>query len=99
MKVILFISILLSIVLGIRFTISELELWLAILLTAGAVLGFLVIMYIRGQFLAKKTWICPNCGERFKIDEWYHLGYVPLHLYTCRVRCTQCGKPGWCTWE
>ena len=88
----------LAVVFTVMFALIGLKWWLVILLTAiGVSLNFMSL-YVRGKMLAAKTWLCPNCGVHFKINEWYEFIFIPAisRTYKIRIRCPQCNNSGWC---
>ncbi|MGN0634363.1 MAG: hypothetical protein ACI4JW_10920 [Oscillospiraceae bacterium] len=59
-------------------------------------LPFLIIMIFTAKSMAKKTWVCQNCQERFN-GKWYNF-LISQHFDTdYYLRCPHCGKKGICT--
>jgi len=87
----------LAIMFAVLFAVIGLQWWLVVLLAFGSGFGAFLRMYVHGKILAKRTWQCPHCQVRFKIDEWqkFVLAISRSH-YVCRIRCPQCNELGWC---
>lgn len=58
---------------------------------------FSVIMfYIGGKIISKKTYICPVCYHKFHPSFWVSM--VSLHVNSDRYfKCPRCGKKSFCT--
>ena len=54
---------------------------------------------IAGIVLSKNTYVCPECGERFR-PKWWRAVFSPLHDGSDRVlKCPHCGHKGFCRKE
>lgn len=67
----------------------------AISVAAGFVLFILFILWFVGSDKEKDTYICPGCGENFKV-KWYVIMTAPHADNTYLLKCPNCGKKALC---
>ena len=75
-------------------------------LLIGIVLGIVIKLYKRyivmnlyHKDILEKTYVCPNCGHRFR-PKWYQmlLGVGTAYAYDCaKLRCPACHKWDMCS--
>jgi predicted RNA-binding Zn-ribbon protein involved in translation (DUF1610 family) len=66
-----------------------------ILVVVCLVLFIILILWFIGSDREKDTYMCPNCGEHFKV-KWYVIT-TALHVDNVYLlKCPGCGKKDWC---